>query len=371
MLEVIINNCKTIKNEIDKLTSQYDTKLSELHKQFIEIATPFSDFEIGWAGEWMNENFNQYYEDFKPNSDYGLFLNMNDFRDIIEQRTGISPNGLINELKPITKYYTTFKEFVITELSILSEVEKFEKEADILKEVEKFSFGFSSKKWIENRRPKQLYVRDMRYVNKGVFNVPPHIALEAEILSSMSEINAIGDLVTLINRIIRQVEIKYQIDGNASTDQEELQNRLSNLFEKFHIVAKQLRNRYNSRSTIVIEDEYDVQDLVHALLRVDFKDVRPEEYAPSYAGGASRVDFLLKDERTIIEIKKTRSGLKDKEIGNQLILDIAKYRSHPDCSRLVCFVYDPEGLIMNPRGLENDLQKNSSDELLVEVYIRP
>jgi len=33
---------------------------------------------------------------------------------------------------------------------------------------------------------------------------------------------------------------------------------------------------------------------------------------------------------------------------------------HPDCKKLVCFVYDPDGWVANPRGLENDL--NSSDE---------
>ena len=28
-----------------------------------------------------------------------------------------------------------------------------------------------------------------------------------------------------------------------------------------------------------------------------FDDIRPEEYTPSYAGGSSRIDFLLKDEK--------------------------------------------------------------------------
>jgi DNA-binding sugar fermentation-stimulating protein len=59
-----------------------------------------------------------------------------------------------------------------------------------------------------------------------------------------------------------------------------------------------------NRNTIEIEDEYDVQDLFHALLKLYFDDIRPEEYTPSYGGSASRVDFLLKDEQIIIEIKK-------------------------------------------------------------------
>ncbi|MBZ4359524.1 hypothetical protein LAM19_25050, partial [Mycobacterium tuberculosis] len=78
-----------------------------------------------------------------------------------------------------------------------------------------------------------------------------------------------------------------------------------------------------NRQTIEINDEYDVQDLFHALLKIHFEDVRPEEYTPSYAGSSTRVDFLLKNEKIIIELKKTRKNLKQKEVGEQLIVDIA------------------------------------------------
>jgi len=36
----------------------------------------------------------------------------------------------------------------------------------------------------------------------------------------------------------------------------------------------------------------------------------------------------------------------------ELIIDIAKYRKHPDCKMLYCFVYDPDGNIRNPKGIE-------------------
>ena len=97
-----------------------------------------------------------------------------------------------------------------------------------------------------------------------------------------------------------------------------------------------------------------MQDLFHALLKIYFEDVRAEEYTPSYAGAASRVDFLLKKEKIVIEIKKTRKGLTSKQVGEQLIIDSLRYQVHPDCNRLVCFVYDPEGRVANPRGIESD-----------------
>ncbi|SFI11223.1 PD-(D/E)XK nuclease domain-containing protein [Halpernia frigidisoli] len=146
---------------------------------------------------------------------------------------------------------------------------------------------------------------------------------------------------------------------------------LINIFEKFHIISRQLRNRYNTRPTLDVQDEYDLQNLLHSLLHLYFEDIRPEEWTPSYAGKSSRMDFLLKDFKLVIEVKKTRKGLTEKELGSQLIDDIGRYRSHPDCKTLICFTYDPEGLIGNPRGLENDLNRVDESGLIVKVIIRP
>lgn len=139
---------------------------------------------------------------------------------------------------------------------------------------------------------------------------------------------------------------------------------------RFHAVARQLRSRYDGRATLNVADEYDVQNLMHALLRLFFDDVRPEEWTPSYAGKGSRMDFLLKRERIVVEAKKTRPGLGAKEIGTQLIDDITRYAQHPDCRILVCFAYDPDGLITNPRGIENDLRQDTG-EMRVRVIIAP
>jgi hypothetical protein len=139
---------------------------------------------------------------------------------------------------------------------------------------------------------------------------------------------------------------------------------------RFHLVAKQLRLRYNSRETLKIEDEYDTQCLFHSLLHIFFDDIRSEEWTPSYAGSNSRIDFLLKKEQIIIEVKKTRNTLKEKLIGEQLIVDIRKYQTHPDCKKLICFVYDPDEYLPNAKGLENDLTQDNND-FTVKLIIIP
>lgn len=110
--------------------------------------------------------------------------------------------------------------------------------------------------------------------------------------------------------------------------------------------------------------------MLHANLRLFFEDIRPEEYSPSYAGGAARLDFLLKKEQIVIEVKMARPKLEAKLLGEQLAIDIIRYKAHPDCKMLYCFVYDPEGHIANPYGIENDLS-HDYDGVAVKVLIAP
>ncbi|WP_199914792.1 hypothetical protein [Pseudovibrio sp. Alg231-02] len=180
---------------------------------------------------------------------------------------------------------------------------------------------------------------------------------------------AINTLAAFVDEI---VEFWEDIEPQSSTaiPIQASQDPIEMLIDGFHKFARQLRRRHNNRATIKINDEYDVQDALHALLKLFYKDIRNEEWTPSYAGGSARMDFLLKDEKIVIEVKKTRDTLKDKKIGEELLIDIARYKAHHDCNHLICFVYDPEELITNPTGLESDLS-GVKDGLKVSVFIRP
>lgn len=173
----------------------------------------------------------------------------------------------------------------------------------------------------------------------------------------------------IISSMIDEINEYWQEDSILASASNALA-QLENICRKFHVVSRQLRSRYNGRPTIEVEDEYDVQDVMHSILLLQFDDVRREEWTPSYAGGCSRADFLLKNERTVVEIKKTRKGLEAKQVGEQLIIDIQRYKVHPDCQTLICFVYDPEGRVSNPRGIERDLNE-STDGMIVKVIIAP
>jgi hypothetical protein len=139
----------------------------------------------------------------------------------------------------------------------------------------------------------------------------------------------------------------------------------------FGDIGRALRNRHDNRSTLELSDEYDAQDLLRALLRLFFSDVRDEVWTPNYAGGSAKIDFWLHDFDLAIELKYTRPGLNARNVADQLIVDRDRYKQHRQAKHLVCLVFDYGHHLQNPRGLEKDLSKETSAEgiaVTVRIY---
>jgi hypothetical protein len=205
-----------------------------------------------------------------------------------------------------------------------------------------------------------------------------HVTADRYISPSLSDLaqrltNSVISQITSLQSIIGRLELIGQValhDHGAAQEDTLYDNRIVLLAERFHSVARQMQRRYADRPTLLINDEFDAQDLFHALLTIFFDDIRKEEWAPSYAGGASRIDFILPAIEAAVELKKSRPSLSTRQLGDELLIDIAKYSKHPKCRTLYCVVYDPDGLIANPRGVENDLT-GVHGNLIVRVFIIP
>ena len=142
------------------------------------------------------------------------------------------------------------------------------------------------------------------------------------------------------------------------------------LCRRFHLFAMQLGRRHGGRDAVSIQDEYDVQDLFHAILLLHFDDVRAEEVTPSYAGNSSRVDFYLPAARLMVEVKMTRQSLRQRQVADELIEDAARYAAMERVDTLVCLVYDPSNLCHNPTALEHDVAE-SGRKLAVHAVVCP
>jgi hypothetical protein len=169
----------------------------------------------------------------------------------------------------------------------------------------------------------------IQFTYRGGLRAGDQTPFERRYRSALEEADAI------LTSIYQEIEEYGLSVGNSGVD-----NPIS-IIEKialrFHAVARQLRARHADRETLDVKDEYDVQDLLHAILRIFFKDVREEEWTPSYAGNSSRMDFLLRQEEIVIEVKMTREGLKQKELVDQLLVDIARYWSFHNLDDVTAF----------------------------------
>lgn len=168
----------------------------------------------------------------------------------------------------------------------------------------------------------------------------------------------------IFNDYLRDLQDRATNVSNTIIDKTEY---LCRIFTHFRKIVVELSRRHDGRETLRIQDEYDVQDLLRALLSLYFDDVRPEEWTPSYAGSSLRIDFLIPEIEAVIEVKKTRPTMTDKTLSEELIVDIEKYQAHPTCKKIYCFVYDPDMILHYPAAIRNDLEQKHQG--LVRVFI--
>lgn len=148
---------------------------------------------------------------------------------------------------------------------------------------------------------------------------------------------------------------------------------INSIFRNFPRFIRQMYVRHDSRKLIIseIKDEYDVQDIIHALLMLFFDDVRAEDPIPKMAGTSSRIDFFLEEEKIGIEIKIANANRRSKKIGEEIADDILKYKRRNDINYLFFFIYDPEFMIDNPIGFEKDINNNSTKKLQIKTIVSP
>ncbi|MFC1540838.1 transposase [Candidatus Latescibacterota bacterium] len=144
-----------------------------------------------------------------------------------------------------------------------------------------------------------------------------------------------------------------QREGSKPSSLEEL---LRTIIRGLPRAMQPLIYRRRGLQPLCFSSEYDIQDLLHAVLRPWISDIRPEEFTPSYAGTSTRMDFLLPVYNLVIETKRVRDKEHASKVGDELIIDIEHYRKHPKANHLWCVIYDPELYISNPKGLINDLE---------------
>jgi hypothetical protein len=377
-IDAFLQQIKTLAKDVTERLAKLTSRCQALY----EAATNIAD---SWSGSYFGYHCELYYGNFeKPplenafspewGGTYGIpegwiSRTSEEVKNRIEDLAESKFEDVQSETKPLLESVQEVQQEIVIELSIIHGYNAFEAERELLSQVEKYSWGRTIAEYIQSNLPQHFMSRDSEAVHQGA-RTPAHLFYQAEAVALKSQGRAIADFLKLCERLLRQVQIKLPtIQPEPRTGNNA--DLVILLCKRFHFVARQLQQRQRGRTPFEINDEYDVQDLLHALLRLHFEDVRPEEWTPSYAGKSSRMDFLLKQEKIVIETKMTREKLGTAEVSDELIIDVAHYKEHRDCGMLACLVYDPAVRIKNPRGFEADIARQSDPEMRVVCIITP
>jgi hypothetical protein len=297
----------------------------ELADRLMEAARKIDE---SWSGSCMGYHHELYYDDFKRpplqdrfNVEWGGINGLppgwrarqpDEVKTKVEALANAQFSLLEKEDKELSQSVDNLRNEIVTELALLRKLADLENEKDLLKELEALEWGDKERNEYVNStvRSSPHATRDSGAIMAG-FRIPAHIYYEGVAHGARKHCEAVGEFWKTAKRLLKQLQT--QVADTGITEKGKGMNPLNTvkeLLKRFHLVARQLTERHKQRPTLEIHDEYDLQDLLHALLRLHFDDIRPEEWAPSYGGGASRMDFLLKKEQVVVEAKMTRSYFK-------------------------------------------------------------
>ncbi len=180
---------------------------------------------------------------------------------------------------------------------------------------------------------------------------------------SMIEIQNVYNLLIDFH-LIPQASIKTGLQSKGSG--------LLSIFNRFHAFASRLLDRHDQRPSLLINDEYDVQDLLNSLLAHEFDTVQKEEYGPQYAGKRPRIDFFLRSENNAIEVKYAKKKSDIAKIREEIIIDKEYYSQKENLEVLWFFIYDPKSIIIDRTIFIEDLEKNIPNSIQsIKIIIKP
>jgi hypothetical protein len=105
------------------------------------------------------------------------------------------------------------------------------------------------------------------------------------------------------------------------------------------------------KAAYTIEDEYDVQDLLHGLIRAYMKYSIQEESLGKIAGSSSRADIAVEDLGILVEVKYVHGPNDQVRIFKELSSDQELYVKWEPLKALICLIYN-SGDLRDPESME-------------------
>ena len=221
---------------------------------------------------------------------------------------------------------------------------------------------------IINKEERELVIEFMAWF-KNNENISGSEIYNSDVLDNAFSLSPLENLALYIQSHPMSV-----IPDNKRDVDEKLE-LVRNAMEKFTTAAQPLLKRRKGKPVIEIDDEYDVQDILHVILKPHFPSIKAEEVVSGVRSGHFlKIDFIIPSNKMAIECKCVRDAEHAKSLEAELNDDIQTYKNHRDCDYLIFFIYDKNLFISDPHQMEEQYTQKQTfgDKVLhIELKIRP
>lgn len=171
------------------------------------------------------------------------------------------------------------------------------------------------------------------------------------------------------------IYLRAALNEKCVSPLEDTQNCLERYLKDFYLFLEAFKEvKPDKRATITvenlqaikIENEYDLQHLLYAVLKPLHKDARKEVTEDSGIG-AIRSDIKIASLNSIIEAKCTRKTMSLKKLTEELEADIVHYKA----DYIYFYIYDKEKIIKDKQNFEANFNKKFDGKKVAVVILQP
>ena len=158
-------------------------------------------------------------------------------------------------------------------------IEILNRQIDLIKSVAKSGrYSQEFKKWHRDTEIaiQKIFGETTRHIadfNRTLYSLSGRERSAPDYIRTEKFQEGLKDVKAILESLIEEIE-NYGINrGENNLNDINYTGLVSKICNRFHKVARQIRSRHNNRETLSVEDEYDVQDLLHSLLVLEFDDI--------------------------------------------------------------------------------------------------
>jgi hypothetical protein len=146
-------------------------------------------------------------------------------------------------------------------------------------------------------------------------------------------------------------------------------NLIVSILNSFPDMVSKFKNRRAQKNPFTVDDEYDVQDIVYAMLKGAFPTLQAENPNKKVGATFSVSDFTIDDLGLFIETKFIGERKQVKSTQEECKQDMVSYSKQLNCQKIIFLIYDPDKYIDNEYAFKNGLGTKIGDENKeVDIY---